>query len=391
MVKGIATTAPGLEPLLEAELAQAGAKPAGTVAGGRGLVAFETPDPAATARLLGHLRTAHRLGHVLAETRVGPADPWSELEGIVHGVDLAPWMDTTSTYAVRCTRRGDHAFDSMDVERQVGAFVFERLGEDHGGRPTVDLDHPDVVLRVRLGPQGQVVMWIDLVGYRSLHRRGYRAYPHHASMKGSLASGLLQMMGYDGQGLLVDPMAGSGTLGIEALWSAHGVPPVALRRDELTLWGTPCFRDADRQALLPVPALPDAADGPPQATATLGDIHPPHVEALQANARAAGVASGISTYTGDIRELADQVDACRWLVANPPYGMRSSSPKEVDRVYRTLFEQADQVLEADGKLGLMTPLDDLVTQLAEEHGFELEDRRSVMHGRLSIELFVLRC
>ncbi len=388
MARGIATTAQGLEPVLRAELIQGGAQPLDDGPSGRGILAFGTSDPAATAGLIGRLRTAHRVGHLLVDDHVGPEAPWQDLGALIEAVDLAPWLDTEVGFAVRCTRWGDHPFDSMDVEREVGGIIFDRLERGHGVPPTVELDEPDVVLRVRLDPQGGLTLWVDMVGYRSLHRRGYRTYHHHASMKGSLAAGLLHLMGYDG-GDVLDPMAGSGTLGIEALWQAHGIPPVALRRDDLTLWGSPRFRETDRGRLLPIPDLPDAVDDPPRARAILGDIHPPHVEGLQENARAAGVAGAIEPYVGDIETLSDHVEQARWVVANPPYGMRSSSPTEVERVYRVLFEQVDAVLTEEGRLGLMTPLDDLVLGLAEARGFQVLDRRPTMHGRLAIELFVI--
>ncbi len=388
MARGLVTTAPGLEPVLREELVDAGADPISPGPPGRGILAFETADARATAELAGRLRTAHRIGHHLVDGRVELEDPWPAFQTLVEEADLAPWLDLDSAFAVRCTRWGEHAFDSMDVEREVGAMVFERLERAHGARPTVELDDPDVVLRVRVGPEGRAVLWVDLVGYRSLHRRGYRTYQHHAAMKGSLACGLLDLMGYDG-GDIVDPMAGGGTLGIEGLWQAHGIPPIALRRDDLTLWGTPRFREADRDALLPVPRLPDTTGEPPRARAVLGDIHPPHVQGLGTNAEAAGVAGAIDPYVGDISTLADHVERTRWLVANPPYGMRSSSPREVERVYRVLFEQARHVLADDGRLGLMTPLDELVIGQAEAHGFQVAARRPVMHGRLAIELFVL--
>lgn len=48
-------------------------------------------------------------------------------------------------FAVRCTRRGSHAFSSQDVERLAGAAVLDR-DEDH----EVDLTDPDHVLRVEI-------------------------------------------------------------------------------------------------------------------------------------------------------------------------------------------------------------------------------------------------
>ncbi|MCU0624761.1 MAG: hypothetical protein MUF53_12995, partial [Gemmatimonadaceae bacterium] len=58
-----------------------------------------------------------------------------------------------------------------------------------------------------------------------LHRRGWRLATAKAPMRETLAAALLAAAGYDGTGPLVDPLAGSGTIGIEAARRARGLAP----------------------------------------------------------------------------------------------------------------------------------------------------------------------
>jgi len=50
----------------------------------------------------------------------------------------------------------------------------------------------------------------------SLNRRGYRANPSEASLKETLAAGLLLLAGWQGDEPLIDPACGAGTIPIEA-------------------------------------------------------------------------------------------------------------------------------------------------------------------------------
>lgn len=60
--------------------------------------------------------------------------------------------------------------------------------------------------------------------------RGYRDAMHAAALRETLASGLLLLSGYDpSRHVLCDPMAGSGTIAIEAALMARDIAPGLLR------------------------------------------------------------------------------------------------------------------------------------------------------------------
>ncbi len=105
-------------------------------------------------------------------------------------------------------------------------------------RPSVSLDDPDVpFVAILHGSRGaaQVSLYRQL-HTDSLHKRGYRSGDaiHKAAMKESLAAGLLRQAGFSSpshfhQKVIVDPMAGSGTLLIEAALMAANIAPGLMR------------------------------------------------------------------------------------------------------------------------------------------------------------------
>ena len=126
-----------------------------------------------------------------------------------------------------------------------------------GIRPSVELDDPDVPLvAILLGHDdnrnmesgASLALYRSLSPPSSLHKRGYRNQGpiHKAAMKESLAAGLLRLadiphhlqrqkmlsLNSDGRGnklVIVDPMAGSGSLIIEAALMATDLAPALMR------------------------------------------------------------------------------------------------------------------------------------------------------------------
>ena len=95
----------------------------------------------------------------------------------------------------------------------------------HG--PQVDL----VVRRER----GVATVSLDAVG-EPLYKRGWRARVGKAPLRESLAAGMLLAAGYDGTEPFLDPMCGSGTLAIEAAEIAARRAPGRSRRFAFEAW-----------------------------------------------------------------------------------------------------------------------------------------------------------
>ena len=120
--------------------------------------------------------------------------------------------------------------------------VCDSLRDELGWRPSVEPEQADVPLFVHVSARGSASLYRVLSGGASMHKRGYRsdAPIHVAALRETLAAGLLLHAGYDPSvHVLCDPMAGSGTIPIEAALIATNTAPGLLRAPPpLTRWAT---------------------------------------------------------------------------------------------------------------------------------------------------------
>ena len=110
--------------------------------------------------------------------------------------------------------------------------VCDHLRDSAGWRPSVDPENADLPLFLHVNGRGSASLYRILSGGQSMHKRGYRAGEsmHVAALRETLAAGLLMHAGYDpAVHVLCDPMAGSGTLPIEAAMIATRTAPGLLR------------------------------------------------------------------------------------------------------------------------------------------------------------------
>jgi putative N6-adenine-specific DNA methylase len=223
-------------------------------------------------------------------------------------------------------------------ERQIVGTVKNALIEAasrKGFEVTVDGEKPDVVFSVR-GDDDLVRVSIDLAG-RPMNQRGYRRDAGLAPLREDLAAVLLMLARYDArQDVLIDPMAGSGTIAIEAACMAKALPVFVPPRRPLVM-DMPEFRD-----LAPAGGEGLFADTNPVILAS--DVDPGLASVVREGAEAAGVAASIHVETSDFRDLsvrqvrtlsgADMLER-GLIISNPPYGERMR-PDELHELYADL-------------------------------------------------------
>jgi putative N6-adenine-specific DNA methylase len=194
----------------------------------------------------------------------------------------------------------------------------------------VDADSPDVVFVVRrtgTPDARRTVVGID-IGGGARHRRGARVASGPAPLRETLAAQLILLSRWDARTEpLVDPMAGSATIPIEAAGLAVGA---AIRRPSDLPWRhLPAFKDLPQQA-------PDLFPGTvPQILAL--DADQECIPAMVGNLRAAGLTGpayehAIVIAQHDVRGLTPEyvermLPAVRAMKPgvfcfNPPYGVR---------------------------------------------------------------------
>ena len=107
--------------------------------------------------------------------------------------------------------------------------LVDRIRDKEGSRPYVDTDNPDYQIYLHISDR-KVDIYLDAAG-ESLHKREYRTATVAAPLNEVLAAGIIKLSGWNGEQDFIDPMCGSGTIGIEAAYIARNMPASWFRED----------------------------------------------------------------------------------------------------------------------------------------------------------------
>ena len=335
----IATCVLGLEEILEGELRALGYSETERQ---RGAVSFPGSWKDCW-RANWRLRTANRVLVELGswEAADGPAlaagaralvGGRMRVPSLAHGeVDVARLLHPDRSFAIHATSTGSEVRDTRWAALSVKDGLVDGQRDRFGKRSSVDREDPDLHLRVRLH-RDRATLLLDTSG-EPLDRRGYRAVTAAAPVREQLAAACVLASGWDGQGAVVDPMCGSGTLLIEAAWLALGWPPGRLRRswafERLPAFDPRTF-DAIKKEPLPAPG--------PGVRLYGNDLSAEALAAARANLERAEVLDRTALTRGPAAELYPPEEPGLVLV-NPPHGDRMETDAERWRALGDLLKQ----------------------------------------------------
>lgn len=368
-----AVTAPGLEPLCAAELAEIGIR-ARVEDGG---VAW-TGDLESVMRANLWLRTASRVLVRVAEFR---AKAFFELELNAKKMPWKRFVAPGASVEFRVTCRKSKLYHSGAVAQRMAAALAaavknativkssEKDGEDDtaAGRQLFVVRFLHDVATVSVDTSGAL-----------LHMRGYRQQLAKAPLRETLAAATLLGAGWNGATPLTDPMCGSGTIPIEAAMIARRMAPGRDRTFAFFDW--PGFDKGAWGALLDaakkseLPASPVVIEG--------FDRDAGAISAARANAERAGVLGDIEFRVQPISALPEAAGS-GLVVSNPPYGVRVG---ESDRL-RNLYAQLGNVMRAKRR-GWALALLSADKQLERHIGLRFEERLKTRNGGIPVHLVV---
>jgi 23S rRNA G2445 N2-methylase RlmL len=281
-----------------------------------------------------YARTPSRVLWDLYESDAARLEPLHDEIARDAAADTRLWCWDGATLSIRARNLGGFAAGELQV---VGAVKNALLAgaAARGMRLSVDPDQPDILVALRMHDRTLTVS-IDLAG-QAMHQRGYRRAAGAAPMRENLAAALVMLARFDARReILVDPMAGSGTIAIEAALMGRAAP----------LW-----RTAPAAHRLPAfdgwPVMTEALFADTEPCAIACDIDTPTVAAARENIAAAGVADQVVSLHGDFRQLSPERIARiarergregqgGVILSNPPYGARLEKASDVVSLYREL-------------------------------------------------------
>ncbi|MHB1349879.1 MAG: bifunctional 23S rRNA (guanine(2069)-N(7))-methyltransferase RlmK/23S rRNA (guanine(2445)-N(2))-methyltransferase RlmL [Desulfobulbaceae bacterium] len=348
----VAPCGSGLEKLVAAEVAEAGGKnPLITP----GAVAWE-----------GNLESGYRLclwsrfaSRVLLQLARFEAPDQEALYQETSRIDWDAHFTPRKTFAVFSTLSEAPIGHSKFAALRVKDAIADQFRARAGRRPSVDTAAPDI--RINLHMQGaRATIALDLSG-ESLHRRGYRLAGGEAPLKETLAAAIVQLAGFDGkfpaEGMVLDPMCGSGTLLIEAALLFGDSAP-GLQR---TSFGFHAWNKHDErlwEKLVAEALAREEAALAKEWPRFIGyDADPRAVGAARKNVQAAGLTDRIEISQRQLAAL-KRPAAIGMLLANPPYGERLDEAENIKYLYRCLGRKIGQELTG-WQIGLFTSNPDL--------------------------------
>jgi 23S rRNA G2445 N2-methylase RlmL len=302
---------------------------------GQGTLVYPFDLPTAALAVRYH-RTCSRVLWSLFGSRAARLEPLYDDFLANLGRGSHDWLEGTRTFSVSPVNLGGFAAGERQVVGAVKNALIDGAGR-RGVRLEVDADRPDINFEVRMHDD-EVTLSIDLAG-GPMGRRGYRASGGTAPLRENLAAVLVMLARHDARGeVLLDPMAGSGTIAIEAAKLARGEPVWPASREPAAR------RLAPFAGLLEGPAKPLFADT--RTLAIAGEVDSQAHALSRGNTARAGVADSVENWRGDFRQLdrrrVGEIAESRGqsadrgvILSNPPYGERLDGDR-LTELYRDL-------------------------------------------------------
>lgn len=356
----------GLEGLAAQELRELGCE---DVRAENGRVLF-AGDEAVLARASLGCRTAERILIRLGEWEA------ASFEALFEGCRALPWEDFLGkhdAFPVTGSSLSSRLHSVPDCQAILKKAIVERLKERYALRW-----FPEDQARKRVRFQilkDRVSIGIDSSG-EGLHKRGYRAVSNGAPLKETLAAALCQLSRLCGDGTLIDPFCGSGTILIEgALLATHTAPGLGRRfaaedwpESDPAVWRA--ARDRARDEI--------RREGGFHAYGS--DIDPAAVELTLANAEKAGVGGLVCAQVRDVRDF-DGSGPYGCVICNPPYGERLGDTETARAIARLLGERF--VPRRGWSYGIISPED----EFEKLFGRRADKRRKLYNGSIPCQYY----
>lgn len=358
----------GLSPFLESEIRGLGFKPSDIQDTGIEIPA--TLDDAITLNY--HLRTAHRVYALVDEAK---AQSPEELYKWLSGIAWEDWIPEDGYVSVTSRVNHSQIENTQYANLSCKDAVVDRIRLVTGSRPDSGPDLDKTVLFL-YWTDDEARVFMDTSG-ESLSRRNYRTESTSAPMQETLAAAIVKSTEWEPGMHFINPMAGGGTLAIEAALMAANRAPASLRNNfgfmHIKGFDPGLYYNIREEAKKNVKKEIDGR-------IIISDADSRAVDASRKNAKTAGVEHLIEFETCDVADT-PVPDGPGVIVMNPPYGIRLEPGEDLRPLYKKMGDFLKQ--EGPGKTGYIFTAN---SALAKKVGLRSKSRTTFFNTTLECRL-----
>jgi 23S rRNA G2445 N2-methylase RlmL len=206
--------------------------------------------------------------------------------------------------------------------------IADRFREKTGARPDSGSTLNGVVIHLYWKDEAAEI-FIDTSG-ETLSKHGYRKIPGKAPMLESLAAGVIYATNWNRETPFINPMCGSGTIGIEAaLMATHRVP--GLYRSNYSFMHLQAYDSAMYEKEFE--AIEAQVEENPSLKIIVSDISEDAINVSKINAGMAGVEDMLTYEVCDFQQTTLPEENGSIIIFNPEYGDRLGEEIELEETY----------------------------------------------------------
>jgi putative N6-adenine-specific DNA methylase len=271
------------------------------------------------------VRTGQRVLFLLKSFHAGNPD---ELYQRISRIEWEEYIPEDEYLCVTSSVDTPSIRDSRFANLKCKDAIVDRMKRASGRRPDSGPERSRVVVHLYWRDE-RCFLYFDTTG-ESLSKRGYRKIPLKAPMQETLASAVVLATGWNGDGNFVNPMCGSGSLGIEAALIGLNRAPGSLRNNFgfMHLRG---FEETSWRALHKKAKA--VAKQRLSGKIVVTDISQEAVLAAEKNAATAGVKHWMEFGKCDFSETSIP-EGGGIVVLNPEYGQRLGEIEKLKETYK---------------------------------------------------------
>ncbi len=326
----------GLENILEQELINLEIDRTSLNKGG---VAFECSDEKVVQAIL-HLKTASRILHKMLSSEIKNFEdvyqaslnfPWHK---IFHNQDSFKVKTVVSQKDLKLNEDWKNSF--LFNQKFKDGYV-DRFRKETKIRPSVDKQNPKINFHLFI-ENSYLTVYVDLCG-KPLSDRGYRGKNFVAPLRENLAAGIVKTMNINFQEeTFLEAMCGSGTVLIEAIYEALGIPASFAYWKQLNLghrlWNfqqTEAFKQRFTLKRLPIDSVVDKIQ---KNTIKFygNDWEKRALELTEQNLRFIGIDKCVHLSRQNATQLKPPADKSTIFI-NPPYAKRLGEEQGLEKLY----------------------------------------------------------